>query len=309
MDYRKFLSRTEQLVLPYFGGARVEAKDRRFRVRGDGEPGWWRFEIEGRRAAFIERADPEDLSELPSVRGHYAGGWLFSSGEHIERIAIAPAEEPEPLVPCTGRHWYGGELLFDSVEFEDEAEDGARRALEQRQSIADIKGVKPSLRAAFGYALTAAVARETQIPVSPREAAPHVLEISAGGRDAAEQLLRRLERERVEFSELLRERSLIREARRVQPTNVARDPIERCDAALDAAGARMLRARRISGTLIEVAFTFMSERFISMVDPRTLQVHDAGICLSGADREVTLESLPSVIREAIETNQLCITRR
>jgi hypothetical protein len=38
-------------------------------------------------------------------------------------------------------------------------------------------------------------------------------------------------------------------------------------------------------------------------------VLDAGICLSGSDRMVTLDSLPSVIKEAIDTDQLNITRR
>ncbi len=53
----------------------------------------------------------------------------------------------------------------------------------------------------------------------------------------------------------------------------------------------------------------MGERFITVVNEESLQVMDAGICLSGSDRMVTLESLPSVIREGYETDQLNITRR
>jgi len=45
------------------------------------------------------------------------------------------------------------------------------------------------------------------------------------------------------------------------------------------------------------------------IDAITLQVWDAGVCLAGEDRLVTLESLPGVIREAIETGRLVITRR
>jgi hypothetical protein len=52
----------------------------------------------------------------------------------------------------------------------------------------------------------------------------------------------------------------------------------------------------------------MDERFISIVDADSLQVVDAGVCLAGADSKVTLESLPSVIREAIDTDVLVITR-
>jgi hypothetical protein len=52
----------------------------------------------------------------------------------------------------------------------------------------------------------------------------------------------------------------------------------------------------------------MDERFISVVDALSLHVYDSGVCLAGEDELVTLESLPSVIREAIETGALVITR-
>jgi hypothetical protein len=78
--------------------------------------------------------------------------------------------------------------------------------------------------------------------------------------------------------------------------------------ALEHAGARLVDQRRLAGGRLEVVFRFMEERIVSIVDARTLQVVDAGICLAGADREVTLESLPSVIREAINTGRLVITR-
>jgi hypothetical protein len=45
------------------------------------------------------------------------------------------------------------------------------------------------------------------------------------------------------------------------------------------------------------------------VDGQSLQVVEAGICLAGHDREITLESLPSVVKEAIEDGVLVITRR
>ena len=39
-----------------------------------------------------------------------------------------------------------------------------------------------------------------------------------------------------------------------------------------------------------------------------LQILDAGICLSGADEELNLSSLPSAVREAIRTGQLNVFR-
>jgi len=312
MDYRKFLARTETLVLPYFGGARVEAADRRLRIHGSAEPGWWEFEVEGRRAKPVRRAEPADLSELPVMRGHYACGWLFATGRDYERIALPPADEPEPLAPCTGRRWYGGELLLESVEFEDEAEEAARRALEGGEPLGDLKGVSPGLRAAFGFAVAEAAGRAAGIPVSAREAARHVQEIANRGRAGADALLEWVARERRRHAEARQRAELLAAARRARPREWSAyrhgDPAARADAALEAAGARMLRSRRLDGGQIEVTYTFLGERFISVADARTLQIVDAGICLDGADRELTLESLPSAIREAIATGQLCITR-
>ncbi|MFP2934552.1 hypothetical protein ACLESO_57485, partial [Pyxidicoccus sp. 3LG] len=73
-------------------------------------------------------------------------------------------------------------------------------------------------------------------------------------------------------------------------------------------GRGLRDVRRLAGNRLEVTYAFMDERFISIVDAGSLQVVDAGVCLAGADSEVTLESLPSVIREAIDTGVLVITR-
>jgi hypothetical protein len=70
----------------------------------------------------------------------------------------------------------------------------------------------------------------------------------------------------------------------------------------------MLHCRRVAADQLEVRFECEGERIICVVDAFSLQVYDAGVCLAGADRELTLDSLPSVIREAIETDALNITR-
>jgi hypothetical protein len=57
-----------------------------------------------------------------------------------------------------------------------------------------------------------------------------------------------------------------------------------------------------------VRFELDGEHFSSIVNAETLQVVDAGICLAGADRVLTLDSLPSVIREAVRDDILHITR-
>ena len=160
MDYKAFLkkpaSEVETLVLPYFGGTKVDTKDRRFSVEGELAPGWWRFQIDGRRAVSPETAHAADLPELsvlPAVRGHFFNGWVVVDGKQMGRIPLTPDDEPAPLSRVTARRWYSNDLLFDTTEFEDDAELAARTALEERRPLGDVKGVVPSLRAAFGYAL------------------------------------------------------------------------------------------------------------------------------------------------------------
>jgi hypothetical protein len=304
VDYRSFLASPEPVVLPYFGGSRVEAADRRLRLAAPIEPGWWRFRVDGRRATAVEPAEPVDLSDRPAVRGHHAAGWLFASGRDIHRIALPPAEEPAPLARVTGRVWHSGDLLLDSIDFEDEAEESARRALEDGHGIADVRGVTPSLRAAFGFAVADAVSREMDVPISPREAGGRVQEIAQQGREAAVALCRALDEERRRHQAELRTQEIRARAR----PRTGR-PEDRAEAALDAAGCRLINCRRLGGGTLEVRFQVDGERFVSVVDGDTLQVMDAGICLSGADRVLTLDSLPSVIREAERTDRLNITRR
>ena len=339
-DFRAFLSKSEPVVLPYFGGTRVDSTDRRFRVEATIEVGWWRFAIEGRRASPLEKAEPIDLGALPAMRGHWVDGFIVGSGRDLARVALPPSEEPAVLSRVVGRRWYSGEMLLDSIEFEDDAELGARAALEEQRSIADVRGIVPSLRTAFAYALGMAVARELRVPVTLRELQPAIVAISDAGRDGVRARLDELVRQREAADEALQARRRAAEAaalaqqRHAEQTaraqQIAQDairrreqlreaaaqargvrrrgtPSERADAALEAAGARMLSARR-TGRELEVTFMYMDERIIATVDPDTLHVYDSGICLAGADEELTLDSLPSVIKEAIEGHRLNITR-
>lgn len=301
VDFRQFLQGSQTRVLPYLGGTRVDAPDRPLRLAAPVEPGWWRFRVDGRRATAVERAAPIDLSDRPARRGHWARGWIFASGRDVDRVALPPEEEPPPLARVTARRWPSGDLLFDSLDFEDDAELAAREALERHRPLGDVKGVAPSLRAAFGYALAWVVGRELSIPVSPREVAAQVLAIADGGRDVAAARLRELAAER--------ERHRIRtQARRVEARPRGGSPEERADAALAAARCRLLGSRSLRDGQLEVRWEIEGARIISVVDAATLHVYDAGVCLAGADEELTLDSLPSVIREAIETDQLNITR-
>ncbi|NVB76945.1 MAG: hypothetical protein HOV81_00990, partial [Kofleriaceae bacterium] len=214
MDYKAFLKKpsgeVETLVLPYFGGTKVDTKDRRFGVEGELAPGWWRFQIEGRRAVSPETAhaaELPDLSALPAVRGHFFNGWVVVDGKHMGRIPLPPDDEPPPLSRITARRWYSNDLLFDTTEFEDDAELAARTALEERRPLGDVKGVVPSLRAAFGYALGMALARELDVEVSPRELTPRVVEIADGGRPVVAAMFAALVEQRRREAEEARRRA------------------------------------------------------------------------------------------------------
>lgn len=316
MDYRKFLQRDSTCVLPYFGGTHVDDASRRYSVEVQQPPGWYSFRIKGRVATIVDGADVTDLEGLEAVRGHFAHGWLFSGGRQLARVELVPAEEPALLSPVVARRWYSGDLVFDALEFESEAEDTVRQALEDVRGIDEIKGVAASLRAAFAFALVTRVGRALDVSVSPREISGAMLELARGGREVATALLldleerRRLERVRVQAWDAADGRIVQPQSGRQRPRGGtdAGTPIDRATRALDAAGADLVGSRSLGNGMLEVTYRFMGERFISVVDEVSLQVIDAGICLSGSDREVTLDSLPSVIREGFDTDQLNITR-
>ena len=328
MDYRKFLGKEEERVLPYLGGAFLHAKDRRLRLAAEpAAPGWYRFRIKGREATPLGPAEPDALDTLPAVRGHLVGERLVREGSIAERVLFLPAEEPPQLSPCRARRWHSGELLFEMIDFESEAEEAVRRALEEDTALAPIKGVPATLRAAFAYAVFEAESRRIGIPAVPAEQRPHLAKVAELGRPEAERALRALAAERVlaerEMRELHQRRDLVQRAQQAVEEQQQRaaqhgrqrrggeaDAIARAELALDAAGARMRSARGLGNGNLEVIFTFMDERFISVVNTATLQVVDSGICLGHPPRDelVTLESLPSVIKEAIDTDRLVILR-
>jgi len=325
VDYKAFLKPAEPAVLPYVGGSRVDMADRRLRIdftdHTELAQGWWRFQINGRDAVPKRPANPRerpDLSSLPAVRGHFVSGWIVVDGRTLHRLALPIDDEPPALSRIVARRWYSGDVLFDTTEFEDEAEISARQALEDRRPLGDLKGVVPSLRAAFGHALGIEVARELNIAITPREMMTHVVSIADGGREVVVQMYQALlEQRRREAEEVQRRLDEARLGERIATATRGarargrdRDPVRRADDALDQARARMLSARRLANnTQLDITYEVDGTRILSLIDAESMQVLDPGICLSGAHRVLTLDAMPSVVREAIETGALNITRR
>lgn len=321
MDYTKFLGKKEHVVLAYLGGAHVFGKDRRLRVEGERPaPGFHRFEVSGRHARALEAVDTPDLGDLPKLRGHLIARWLVSA-TGLARLSLMPEDEPPPLATTRARRWHSGDLLFESFDFDGEAEEQARLLLEQHAPLGDLKGVAATLRTAYGIALALSVARREGFPLAVREAAAHATHIAEVGEPAVRAIFARFEQSRLEEQQRAWARALeagrpmveLRGRRGAAGRSVVptiENASERAEAALDGAEARMLAARRLGGGVhLEVAFEFMGERFLSVVDALSLRVIDSGVCLAGEDDLVTLDSLPGVIREAIDTDRLVITRR
>jgi PAS domain S-box-containing protein len=190
-------------------------------------------------------------------------------------------------------------------------------------SLIELKGVPAPLRAAFAFALIEQTARKMGVPVAPSEVRGHVVRVSDEGAAGAEAVVRALIAEREQTEREMRElRARVTAAQNHADLEAARqarvderrrrgdDAEARAEAALDKAGADLESTRRTGPQQLEVVFAFMGERFVSIVDQDTLRVLDSGICLGHppADELVTLDSLPGVIREAIETHRLVILR-
>lgn len=329
VDYKKFLRAPEDEVpVLYLGGFDAFAADRTLRLAEPSElaPGFYLAIVKGRRAALGGRADAFGLDSLPAHDGHFVGGYVALPGAKVARLELLGESEPEALGPVRARMHPAGVLLLAETKLEDEAEAEARNRLDDGRGLDGVRGVGATLRVAFALETALRVARDMRVDVAPAEILPQVIAIADEGATRAralltEILLRRRE-EAGRLEELARARAVaqahdaLREhvrqtAHRIRQQNAPQlTPIERAERALTAARATLLNARRIRERgQLEVRFRFMGEVFISVVDDQTLHVFDAGICLAGADEEVTLESLPSVIREAIEEERLVITRR
>jgi len=318
VDYTKFLNKTEHVVLAYLGGRYAFGKDRRLTVD---EPrpqiGFHRFEVKGKKARAIEAVESPELDALPRVRGHHVAGWIaLGHASQVERVSLLPAEEPAAFAIVRARRWHSGDLVFESLDFDGEVEEEARLRLERLEPLTDLKGVPASLRLAYGVALALAVARRTDVPLAIREVVGFAPAVADRGEPAARDMLANVAARRAEAIERARVRDAAAARAEIAGRIIRGQRVEatldnatiRAEAALAGADARFLSSRSLGDGNLEVAFEFMGQRFVSVVDAITLHVFDSGVCLAGEDELVTLESLPGVIREAIDTDRLVITR-
>lgn len=272
MDYTQFLQKPDEaLRLPYFGGKSVCDDQLTYRLRETLQPGWYQFRKAGRYLSVENEISPElDAWKLPRVIGYVFRERLISNDSQ-DRLFGLPTEEDLPkFCPAAARKWFDGHIVYEAHEFETEVEIKVREAFEEERSIDEVKGVTPALA--------------------------HVFVLESTQRELAREAERRA-REEAE--------------RQKQAAELARwqETLEgRISLALSHTGAELINWRRNGRRQAVVRYRVAGRRFECVIDTESLQIMDAGICLSGTDEELNLSSLPSAVREAIQSGQLHVFR-
>ena len=273
MDYRQFLQKQDEFLrLPSFGGKSVCDDELTFRLRESVQPGWYQFRKSGRYLTVEQAIAPElDRWKLPALTGYIFRGRLFTNDAQDRLFGMPTDEEPAKFTPISARKWFDGHLLYSGQEFETEVENGVRESFEEERAIDQVKGVSPALA--------------------------HVFLLESTQRELA----REAERRAREEAELQKQAA---ELARWQETLEGRISL-----ALSHTGAELINWRRNGAHQAVVRYRAAGRRFECVIDTNSLQIVDAGICLSGSDEQLNLSSLPSAVREAIQSGQLHVLRQ
>lgn len=299
MSWRDLLQpENETILLPWVGGRTLQTKSGRSWTidRTPAEFGWYRFSVKGRKA-FAPEPVPPDISVLGFTRqGYLVGNGLVVPDEkkfrlqyvhmveagvdRFARVSVGSVLEDGPLIYCEQEMPLGPE------------EEVLSAFLDRAQTVANISGVSPELEAAFWF--------ETR----------HREEYE---KRQAEREARRQREERLQ------------DLARSIGTGQGRRDLAKVDfdaaakAALLVGAAEFLDSRSDPVGNKVVRFRIDGERFECVCD-LDLQIVESGICLTAeyddgefdqgtqGDTWFTLESLPSVIRQARDQRQLVVRR-
>jgi hypothetical protein len=316
MSWRDLLQvEGETRVFPWVGGRTLRGSDDRVWsiTRTPREFGWYRFNIQGRKASVNGAVPAEPDSLAYKVQGYLVGDRIVPDGVRVDPDPrkIAACSETVYLIEegldrfvrvTAGRLFEGGPLIFYGQEMPLGPESEVLNAFLDRTSSVDaIPGVPPALDAAFRM--------------------ESFQRVEADRRRAEEERRRKEDEERRAQEE--KRRQLVEQlgdgAGRRAMAIVDFDQAAR--AALAVGGAELLDVRRATrrGERI-VKFRLGQRRFECTCNENTLQIIDAGICLTAhyddeafeggtkGDTWFTLESLPGVIREAEAEGKLVIFR-
>ena len=310
MGWKDLLGADEEITLPWLGGRTVHNKERSWSIEGalPREYGWYRFNISGgRKAALLGESDidPDYGAGFPVIRGYLVGDRII---HYDAKVTVDPAQilhnsgriylvEPglDRFSLALGVRDLFGKIIFMSVEFPEGPEAEVIEAYQDRtDSVDHIKGVTPALDLAFRY-LSWQRKREEELEAERQR----LLEEEARKQRAAERA---------------------RQIQRAAGTGAGRRDLARQDfraaarAALRLSGAELLDVIATANPgEMRVQYRFRRRRLECVVAKYSLRIIDAGVCLDDHEGEkgdtyFTLESLPAVIGEAIDSDRLVVWR-
>jgi hypothetical protein len=312
MGWRDLLETNSNIAMPWTGGRSLCLNGQVWNIeqRLPIEYGWYSFATSGRKAKLNSTIDPNI-----NILGNIVTGYLV--GDRLVRDDARVDPDPKTIIDhseqvflvengldrfsriSAGRTCDDGPLIFRQQEMPLGPEDDVLNIfLENSLNIyqcRDIKGVVPALDAAFRMEVWQKIEAERKRQELER--------------------LRREEEERRAVEE--RRQALIAGLGNAETRRelAKMDFGEAAKAALAVGNAQYLDHRRAHrrGEMI-VRFRMANRRFECVCDETTLRIIDSGICLTNeetgekGDTLFTLESLPSVINEAIRNHVLVVFR-
>ncbi len=312
LSWKEFLQETEERkppeILPWLGELTLRSAEREWAFPWHKIPhqyGWYAFRTTSRHVKEFNPAPPNTAKLQNEVRGYLVGDHVVQDGARVDPdpLKVGECSEKVFLIEegldrfariCAGRIYPGGPLVYKNLEMPLGIEDAVLEAfLDQRTCVDHIKGVPPALDAAFRmetYRREQAEKRRLLLEQKRKE----------------EEERRAREEKRQALVRQLGDGEGRREMARVDFDQAAR-------AALRVGGADFLDAKPVRRGEWAVKYRVDGQRLECICNER-LSVIDAGVCLTDHDTDekgdtlLTLESIPSVIRQAIRERKLVIWR-
>lgn len=297
----------ERLTAPWLGGRVLRRDEREWHINGrlPVDYGWYEFQLKGREAKLLSPAEPGQLKY--KTYGYLIGDRLAPDqvaippdirtiGEFTEQVSLVDPGLDRFVRVSAGRACEDGQLVYGGLEMPLGPEEYVLQAyLDQLPSVDQIKDVTPALDLAFRLetfqrAEAAKARAELQKRLQEEEAQRQK---EAKRREIAEKIgsaAGRREMALVDFGEAARTSLLVGDATYLDHRKAARKD-------------EMVVRFRLDG-----------RRYECVCHAMTLRVIDSGVCLTDHvtnrkdDALLTLESLPSVLREAIDLGKLVVYR-
>jgi hypothetical protein len=313
MSWRDLLQTNgNSIILPWTGGRSLCLNGQVWTIDSKLPPyhGWYSFTVVGRKAINPCEADPQPDILSNVVIGYLVGDRLVVDEARVDPDPKTIAANSEPVFlledgldrfvrVSAGRTCDDGPLIFKQQEMPLGPEDHVMEVFLDNPTdfyqCRNIKGVVPALDAAFRMEVWQRIETERR-----RQ------ELERLRREEEER--RAKEERRQALIENLGNAETRRELAQIDFGSAAR-------AALAVGNAHYLDHRRAPrrGEMV-VRFRLNRRRFECVCDESTLQILDAGICLTNestgekGDNRFSLESLPGVILQAINENKLVVFR-